>query len=169
MKSSLRLTLFGVLVVAACGPAPQGVGFTGLGAEPVGLSRPLGVADAARADAAVPLAPGTDMALRRLGGPGASQPDLAARAMAGRPGADAKAIVLSGQTVAVNLTEVGGALFLVAQAPRSLWGTPLQRDTDKALLAAVPQLTSCRAQGKVYRAGVSQTQPQAMAVPLSCG
>lgn len=165
--SLMSLTILGL---TACGPAPRGVGFTGVGAEPVGISAAVPSEDT-RLSPAQNLQKGGTLPLHRLNTTSTGQSVLAAQAQAvGRARSRAtNAIKLAGQTVMVSLVEGGGELFLVARVPKPGSSQSLAPGTDRALLGAVPLLTGCRHQGKVYRAGVSQTQPSSLATPLSCG
>ncbi|PCJ09446.1 MAG: hypothetical protein COB16_04615 [Rhodobacteraceae bacterium] len=158
------------LAVSACGPAPQGVGFVGIGSEPVGVTVARPGPDA-RLTMSQFVPPRTTLPLHRVNSTSLSQPALAAQALAagGRTSATAKPAELVGRKVMVSLTEVGGELFLVGRVPKSGLSQSLVPGTDRALLGAVPHLTGCHHQGKVYRAGVSQTHPEALAIPLSCG
>ncbi|TLP57615.1 hypothetical protein FEE96_19765 [Parasedimentitalea maritima] len=162
------LTSLTALALTACGPAPQGVGFTGVGSEPVGLATSTSSADR-RLTATQPLPSSNGLPLHHVSSASTSQPVLAAQVMGGSPSATAKTVELVGSKVLVSLAEANGEVFLVGQVPKSMWSQSLSPGADKALLAAVPQLTGCRHQGKVYRGGVSKTQPVALAVPLSCG
>jgi len=163
----MSLTILGL---TACGPEPQGVGFTGVGAEPVGISAAVPSLDA-RLSPIQNLPAGSRLPLYRLNSTSTGQSVLAAQAMAagGARSRTANAVELAGQTVMVSLVEGGGELFLVGRVPKSGFSQSLAPGTDRALLGAVPRLTGCRHQGKVYRAGVSQTHPASLATPLSCG
>ena len=170
MIRALVLTSLTGLALSACGPAPKGVGFTGVGSEPVGITAPrqgpnmrLAASQSVPSDNTLPLL--------RVNSSSLSQSARAAQALAsgGTTSKTAKPVELASQTVMTSLAEVGGELYLVGRVPRSILSTSLKPGTDKALLGAVPQLTGCQHQGKVYRAGVSQTHPEALAIPLFCG
>lgn len=170
MTRVFALTSLTVLALSACGPAPQGAGFTGVGSEPVGITRASPGPDA-RMTASQSAPGGNTLPLHQINSTSLSQSALAAQALAagGRTSSTARPVQLAGHKVMASLAEVGGELFLVARLPKSLGANALVPGTDKALMGAVPQLTGCHHQGKVYRAGKSQIQPEALAIPLSCG
>lgn len=158
------------LVLSACGPAPKGAGFTGVGGEPVGLTSTRQEPDSRlAASQSVPV--GNTLPRLKINSSSLSQSARAAQALAngGDTSRTAKPVELASQTVMTSLAEVGGELYLVGRVPKSILSASLKPGTDKALLGAVPQLTGCQHQGKVYRAGVSQTHPEALAIPLACG
>ena len=170
MTRVFALTSLTVLALASCGPAPQGAGFTGVGNEPVGLTSASPGVDA-RLTASQPIAVNNALPRVQVNSTSQSQPTLANLAMSagGRSASSSSAIQLAGHRVMVSMAEVGGESFLVGRVPKSLGTNALAQGTDMALLGAVPQLTGCHHQGKVYRAGKSQIQPEALAIPLSCG
>jgi hypothetical protein len=170
MTRVFALTSLIALSLSACGPAPQGAGFTGVGSEPVGITRASHGPDARmRGPQSTPV--GTTLPLHQVTGATGRQSALAAQALAvgGRTSSTANALELGGYKVMVSLAEVGGEMFLVGRAPKSLGAKGLVAGTDKALLDAVPLLTGCQHQGQVYRAGKSRVQPEALAIPLTCG
>lgn len=171
MTRVFALTSLTVLALSACGPAPQGAGFTGVGSEPVGVSAATAGSDDRFAPSYSQRAAGSSLPLHQVNSTSVSQSALAAQALAagGRTSSTASPIELAGQKVMASLTKVGGELFLVGRVPKSLGSRALDVGTDKALLGAVPQLTGCQHQGKIYRAGKSQIQPESLAIPLSCG
>ena len=170
MARVLVLTSLTVLALSACGPAPTGAGFTGVGNEPVGITSTRQEADP-RLAVSQSVPSGSSLPVHKVDSSSLSQPTRAAQALAvgGATPRDATSVELAGQTVMTSLAEVGGELYLVGRVSKSMLSKSLAPGTDKALLGAVPQLTGCRHQGKIYRAGVSQTHPEALAVPLSCG
>ena len=170
MTRVFALTSLTVLSLSACGPAPQGAGFTGVGSEPVGVTQVSPGPDA-RLRASQSALVGATLPVHRINSTSGSQSALAGQAMAagGRTTSTANAMQLAGNKVMVSLAEVGGEMFLVGRAPKSLGAEALDPGSDKALLGVVPQLTGCYHQGQVYRVGRSQIQPEALAIPLSCG
>lgn len=170
MTRVFTVTSLTVLFLSACGPAPKGAGFTGVGSEPVGITRASPTPDS-RVRASQAVFEGAALPVHQINNAAGSQSALAAQALAvgGRSASTARAVELAGNKVMLSLAEVGGEVFLVGRAPKSLGAGALNPGTDKALLAAVPQLTGCYHQGQVYRAGKSQIQPEALAIPLSCG
>lgn len=170
MKRTAMIVSVLALGLAACGPEPQGVGFTGLGDDPVDVARADAFTDPRLSPNTVQPAMTSDLPVYRVSS-NSSNPGVlagAAIANAGRNGRTASTVRLGNEDALMSIVEVGSVRFLVARAPRGVFDKTLDSTTDRRMVASVTQLTGCYPRGGVYRGGKSKKQPQSLAVALSC-
>jgi len=175
MRSALVLPAFVVLGLAACGPGPQGAGFTGIGSEPATLTAPqpgqISVNTGLGADrSGAEVAAASGLPLLQMQGAGRPAPVLAQVAMAagGKTSKTANSVEVAGHQMMLSLVEAEDDLFLVARAPKSATGRTLAPGADRAFLASVSAVTGCSSERGVYRYGAAQTLPEGLAVVLHC-
>ncbi len=156
--------------LSACGPGPQGVGFTGIGNDPVDVARADPFSDPRLARNTVQPAIMSDLPVYRVSSNSTNPGVLAGAAIAnaGKNGRNASSVRLGNEDALLSIVEVGTTRFLVARAPRGVFDKTLDASTDRRFVAAVSQLTGCYPQGGVYRGGKSKRQPQSLAVALNC-
>lgn len=166
--------ILGVLAIglSACGPDPEGVGFTGIGNDPVDVARSDPFSDQRLSNGAsyVPPVAQSSVPLIKVASNSYSPSVMAEKAIrnGGQTKDRAKRVTLGGEEVMLSRVQVANRLYLVARAPRSVWSQSIKPGTDRVFVSSVTQLTGCQAQGGLYRYGESKTQPRAMAVELSC-
>jgi hypothetical protein len=162
----------GVLAMGlfACGPDPEGVGFTGIGNDPVDVARSDPFNDPRLSTNTLQPAMKSDLPVHRVSSNSTNPGVLAGAAIAnaGKNGRSASSVRLGDEDALLSIVDVGGSRFLVARAPRGVFDKTLDASTDRRFVAAVAQLTGCFPQGGVYRGGKSKRQPQSLAVELSC-
>ena len=161
-----------LLALSAC--APQGVGFTGIGSEPAGVSAAIRAEEqpayVPAAGAGLPATAGRQLPLHQAGGAAGDEAALAQAAMAagGNSESTAAVVMLGTQGVMASLVDAGGTRFLVARTPRTSRKSAFIEGTGRAFLASVQSLTNCGTGQHLYRDGTDGTQAAALAVALVC-